>query len=92
MQKQYAQSVSSIAESMGLPTWFVDLRHAGTHDHLPTLSLLRNGAVQALEWLNVNYWQVQIKYKTENIQLVRNTLSEYIAHQMQLIDRTLHLN
>ncbi len=43
---QYAQSISSIADSLGLPSWFIDLRHAGTHDALPTLPLLRSGCLQ----------------------------------------------
>jgi hypothetical protein len=42
----YAQSMNGIAESIGLPAWFVDLRHAGTHDQLPAISLLRNGCHQ----------------------------------------------
>lgn len=54
---KFAQSVSAIAETLGLPGWFVDLRHAATHDYLPCLPVLVNGCTQALEWLTVNYWQ-----------------------------------
>lgn len=39
----YALSMNGIADTIGLPSWFVDLRHAGTHDQLPTICLLRNG-------------------------------------------------
>ena len=42
----YAASMSGIADQLGLPAWFVELRHAGTHDQLPTLTLLRNGSHQ----------------------------------------------
>lgn len=52
----YARSISSIAAELGLPSWFVDLRHAGTHGALPTLNLLRNGCAQALQWLENGYW------------------------------------
>jgi ribosomal biogenesis protein LAS1 len=42
----YVRSVANIAEQLGLPTAFVDIRHAGTHDYLPSLNVLR---VQAKE-------------------------------------------
>lgn len=44
----YAMSMTGIAQSLGLPGWFVDLRHAATHDQLPILSLLRNGCKQVI--------------------------------------------
>ncbi|KAJ3192801.1 rRNA-processing protein las1 [Irineochytrium annulatum] len=73
----YASSVQSIAESLGLPAWFVDLRHAGTHDHLPSLPLLRSGCNQALLWLYENYW-VQIRsYMTDTATDVRGLLGQY---------------
>ena len=42
----YAASAAAVAEQLGLPGWFVELRHAGTHDQLPTLQLLRSGCQQ----------------------------------------------
>lgn len=89
---QYAQSVASIADSIGLPGWFVDLRHAGTHEALPSISLLRSGCAQvffclvnvesvstrqALEWLNANYWTVQKNYIPENRNECRVMLKAY---------------
>jgi hypothetical protein len=53
---KFAQSVAMLAETLGLPGWFVDLRHAATHDHLPCLPVLINGCTQALGWLQANYW------------------------------------
>ena len=38
------QSVSTVAESLNIPLWIVDLRHAATHEHLPSLSLLKSAA------------------------------------------------
>jgi ribosomal biogenesis protein LAS1 len=40
----YARSIASIANQIGLPAWLVELRHAATHEDLPSLELLRQGA------------------------------------------------
>ena len=40
----YARPISSIAAQIGLPAWLVELRHAATHEDLPSLELLRDGA------------------------------------------------
>lgn len=37
----YAASVATLAERIGLPSLFVDLRHEATHANLPSLPLLR---------------------------------------------------
>ena len=42
----YARSIASIAKQLGLPLWLVELRHAATHEELPSLSLLREAARQ----------------------------------------------
>jgi hypothetical protein len=39
----YARSILSIAAQIGLPVWLVELRHAATHEDLPSLELLRDG-------------------------------------------------
>ena len=39
--KTYASSVADTAERLGLPRWFVDIRHDATHTNLPSLSTLR---------------------------------------------------
>ncbi|GAA6018955.1 hypothetical protein JCM11491_005692 [Sporobolomyces phaffii] len=53
----FARSISSLAAQLGLPLWFVELRHQATHEDLPALPVLREGARQALDWLFVHYWQ-----------------------------------
>ncbi|KAJ3011169.1 UNVERIFIED_CONTAM: Ribosomal biogenesis protein las1l [Siphonaria sp. JEL0065] len=73
----YAGSVAGIAESLGLPAWFVDLRHSGTHDRLPSISLLRSGCHQALDWLNANYWIVQTTYVNNTASDVQELLIQY---------------
>lgn len=40
----YARSIASIASQLGLPLWLVELRHAATHEDLPSLELLREAA------------------------------------------------
>ena len=40
----YARSIASIAAQLGLPAWLVELRHAATHEDLPSLELLREAA------------------------------------------------
>lgn len=55
-QGQYASALVNIAKSVGLPLSFVEIRHAATHDELPTLEALRALALEAGEWLRENYW------------------------------------
>lgn len=38
--------MSALAAQLGLPLWFVELRHAATHEDLPALSVLREAARQ----------------------------------------------
>lgn len=42
----YARSITSIAQQLGFPSWLVELRHAATHEDLPSLDLLREAAKQ----------------------------------------------
>ncbi|KAI8991360.1 Las1-like-domain-containing protein [Mycotypha africana] len=58
---RFAKSVNTLARHLGLPSWFVDLRHASTHEHLPSLTVLRQGALQAVSWLHDHYWMRNIK-------------------------------
>lgn len=69
---KFAKSINSLARSMGLPSWFVDLRHASTHEHLPSLTVLRAGALQAVGWLHDNYWIHNLKNTDEKILLQHN--------------------
>ncbi|KIJ68797.1 hypothetical protein HYDPIDRAFT_82630 [Hydnomerulius pinastri MD-312] len=52
----YARSIASIAAQLGLPSWLVELRHAATHEDLPSLELLREAARESLSWLLHNYF------------------------------------
>lgn len=52
----YARSIASIAAQLGLPSWLVELRHAATHEDLPSLEMLREASREALTWLLHNYF------------------------------------
>ncbi|KAH7929344.1 Las1-domain-containing protein [Leucogyrophana mollusca] len=52
----YARSIASIAAQLGLPSWLVELRHAATHEDLPSLGLLREASRESLSWLLHNYF------------------------------------
>lgn len=52
----YAQSIFNIAQRIGLPAWFVELRHAATHEELPSLQVCRQACMSALQWLDAHFW------------------------------------
>lgn len=56
----FAQSIAVIAQRIGLPLWFVELRHAATHEELPSLAVCREAAHYALQWLDDNFWTPQL--------------------------------
>lgn len=54
----YARSIISIAQQLGLPGWLVELRHAATHEDLPSLDLLREASRQVSglnPWTTIYY-------------------------------------
>ncbi|KAF5096697.1 hypothetical protein D0Z00_002696 [Geotrichum galactomycetum] len=48
--------VYHLAKMLGIPLYFVEIRHTATHDELPSLELLRQVGVRARTWLWDNYW------------------------------------
>lgn len=55
-QSNYAIPLHTLAKSLNLPSFFVELRHMGTHELLPSLHMLRIACNRALTWLFDNYW------------------------------------
>lgn len=53
-----AISMYTLAKFAGLPSFFVELRHVATHEGLPSLELLREGARRAIDWLWDNFWSL----------------------------------
>jgi len=48
--------MAHLAQSLNLPPCFVEIRHAATHQELPSLAILRDMSQRALEWLRDNFW------------------------------------
>ncbi|KIM28856.1 hypothetical protein M408DRAFT_23504 [Serendipita vermifera MAFF 305830] len=89
----YARSISSIAVQIGLPLGLVEMRHACTHEELPSLETLREGIKTALSWLEQNYFLPTL---AKNNQIPRSTppiaplLKRYKALMKTLVrDRSL---
>ncbi|KAJ1651401.1 rRNA-processing protein las1, partial [Dispira simplex] len=79
----FARSVALISQEVGMPPWFVDLRHAATHDDLPSLYMLQKGCTEALHWLYDNYWQVQTPANSQElISFVQDLLRKYQTLQL----------
>ena len=56
-----ATSVANLATTrLGLPGWLVDVRHAATHNQLPTLPVLHLAAVTLLQYLRASYWEAAL--------------------------------
>lgn len=49
----------ALAQMADLPASFVELRHAATHEDLPSIYLLRDMANRAVAWLWSNFWSLQ---------------------------------
>ena len=56
----FAQSIAAIAARIGLPLWFVEIRHAVTHEELPSIAVCRQAAGAALAWLHRHFWIPQL--------------------------------
>lgn len=56
----FAQSIAAIAARIGLPLWFVEIRHAVTHEELPSIGVCRQAAGSALTWLQRHFWIPQL--------------------------------
>lgn len=50
-------SMYGVAKTIGLPASFVELRHQGTHEPMPSLGQLRPAARRALVWIWEYYWK-----------------------------------
>lgn len=55
-QGQFALPMYQLARELGLDASFVEVRHAATHEELPSLAVLRAMTGRALQWLWWHYW------------------------------------
>lgn len=51
-----AAPLHALARDLKLPSSFVELRHAATHEEMPTIYLLRDMSLRAMDWLWDAYW------------------------------------
>ncbi|KAI9760874.1 MAG: Eukaryotic translation initiation factor 2B, subunit 4 delta, 67kDa [Chaenotheca gracillima] len=51
------RSMNSIAQELGMPLAYVDLRHQVTHEDMPSLAILRHATQRSLTWLWDYYWR-----------------------------------
>ena len=54
-----SNTISSISSQHGIPDYIVTIRHSATHGRLPTFEFAKLAALQALQWLEENYWEPQ---------------------------------
>ncbi|EWC48553.1 hypothetical protein DRE_01775 [Drechslerella stenobrocha 248] len=55
-KSHFAVSMYNLAQELDLPASFVDVRHAATHEALPSIGVLRTSCSRALDWLWIHYW------------------------------------
>ena len=63
---KFAISVQTLATQLDVPRTLVDIRHDSTHNQLPSIQRLRKASEDAIEWLEVKYWERQ-KQKLERV-------------------------
>ncbi|EGB03007.1 hypothetical protein AURANDRAFT_68377 [Aureococcus anophagefferens] len=57
--RQQAVSVAALAEQRGLPGWLVDVRHAATHNALPSARVLGSARAALAAYFYDEYWAPQ---------------------------------
>ena len=62
-----------------MPRILVDARHEAAHNELPSLSLLRLAAEQALAWLTEYYWEQQ----SQSLQAAQSRVTVLISVSSQ---------
>ena len=77
----FATSITKLADQIGLPRVFVDIRHDGTHDKLNSLELLRWAAGEALKWLEDQYWNYEDEMTSTT------WMSEFLENVHGLLDQ-----
>jgi hypothetical protein len=84
-QKKFASPVSDLAEKLALPRVLVDVRHAATHNQLPTLATLLHAAELGLSWLRVNYWDEQVTLLERQRYAAMEPLKKYVKLKSRIL-------
>ncbi|KAJ2802315.1 rRNA-processing protein las1 [Coemansia guatemalensis] len=76
----FAQSMTTLATRIGMPAWFVELRHTCTHEQIPSLMVLRSACEQAHSWIGDYYWKRQARTLPEDTMAhIREAISAYVT-------------
>ncbi|KAI4386215.1 hypothetical protein MLD38_004166 [Melastoma candidum] len=54
------KSMADAAEAINIPRMLIDIRHEASHREFPSLPVLRDASIVAIEWLKQFYWEPQI--------------------------------
>jgi hypothetical protein len=76
-----AASVANHADAAGLHPMLVDIRHEATHNHMPSLHVLRLAASHALSWLADNYWAGQKQHVASSKNAIASSVAELWQHK-----------
>ena len=71
-------SVAQVCSQIGVPLWLVELRHEATHNQLPSLSVLRVGAITLLKYLKSVYWEPLEIVQTRDQEMVWRCLGDLL--------------
>ncbi|KAJ2614547.1 rRNA-processing protein las1 [Coemansia sp. RSA 1365] len=76
----FAQSMTTLASRIGMPAWFVELRHTCTHEQIPSLTVLRSACEQAHSWIGDYYWKRQARSLPEDTMAhIRAAIDAYVT-------------
>lgn len=87
-QSQFAIPLHTLAKRVGLSSWFVELRHLGTHEReMPSTDMLRIAAKEALVWLWDHYWNDDELEEEDSSEEKEedNTYDEHVGQLRQLM-------
>ena len=79
-----AASVAVLCDSIGIPSWLVDIRHQATHQALPSLPVLRLAAGTLLQVFQTVYWAPYRAYVEGTVERARGLLRAYQNASMAL--------
>jgi hypothetical protein len=72
-----------IAEDIGMPFVFVEMRHAIVHGALPTLPRLSRIAREALKWIHDYYWDLDDEQAGNAVQSAKPSIAEVSATEFR---------
>ncbi|CDZ98443.1 Nuclear protein involved in cell morphogenesis and cell surface growth [Phaffia rhodozyma] len=81
---QFARPIAMISAELGIPGWLVELRHAGTHENLPSLEVLTEGSQEALNYLNVSFFLPTLNLSSQSFETMHTVSPFFQSHKALL--------